>query len=88
MQHRSTSDKLSGANVTVAAVAVCMTLLASISHGQAIADHIAGVRVDGTVLRIRLASGKVMSGSELIGATLSLSQAGPLLPLKVKVEVR
>jgi len=85
MQHQSTSDKLSGANATVA-VAVGITLLTSISYGQGIADHIAGVRVDGTVLRIRLASGKVMSGSELIGATLSLSQAGPFLPLKVKVE--
>ena len=45
MQLQSTSNKLNGANATVAAVAIGVTLLASISHGQGIADHIAGVLV-------------------------------------------
>ena len=68
-----------------AAVATGITLASSF-WGQAMSDQIAGVQVDGTVLRIRFASGHVMSGRDLTGATLSFLQAGPFPPLKVKVE--
>jgi hypothetical protein len=69
-----------------AAVALGIALFPSISYGQEMSDRIASVHVDGTVLRIRFASSRVMSGNDLTGATLSLAQAGLSAPLKVKVE--
>jgi hypothetical protein len=53
---------------------------------QASPDRIAGIDVEGTVLRVRMTSGKVLSGPELVGATLSLAQPGDAAPRKVRVE--
>ena len=64
-----------------------MGLLTTPSHGADLSDRIAGVQVEGTMLRVRLESGRVLSGSDLVGATLSLAQAGEEAPLKVFVEL-
>ena len=48
-------------------------------------DRIAEVGVDGTVLRVRLASGKVLAGADLVGATLTLTRPGRRA-LRVRVD--
>jgi hypothetical protein len=49
-----------------------------VTTGTALADadlrKIAGIDVDGTTLKIILTSGEVLSGADLVGATLSLSE--------------
>jgi hypothetical protein len=68
------------------AACVMTGLLTVASYGQAVPDRIASVDVDGTAFRVQLVSGKVLSGSDLVGATLSLSQSGDAAPRKVKIE--
>jgi hypothetical protein len=68
------------------AVMALMIGLFSVScYGQTISDRIVSVDVDGTVLRVRLASEKILSGSDLTGATLTLAQPNAA-PLRVLVE--
>ena len=54
------------------------TLFLMLTTGTALADanlqKIAGIDVDGTTLKIILTSGEVLSGANLVGATLSLSE--------------
>jgi hypothetical protein len=59
--------------------------LLSIARGQGMPDRIASLEVEGTTFRIQLVSGKVLSGADLVGATLSLTQEGAGLR-KVKIE--
>lgn len=61
-------------------------LLTVISCKQSAPDRIASVDVDGTVFRVRFVSGKMLSGQDLVGATLSLSQGGSTEPLQVLIE--
>jgi hypothetical protein len=49
-------------------------------------ERIAGVDVQGTVFRVRLTSGRELSGAELVGATLSLVEAEHAAPRKVLIE--
>jgi hypothetical protein len=49
-------------------------------------DRIASVDVDGTVFRVRLSSGKALSGPDLVGATLSLAENGNAAPRKVFIQ--
>jgi len=67
------------------AVCLVMGLIAAASYGQAVPDRIASVDVEGTVFRVQLVSGKVLSGTDLVGATLSLSQSGDTTQ-EVKIE--
>jgi hypothetical protein len=66
------------------ALLLVVGLLAAVCRGRA-ADRIAGFDVDGDILRVRFASGAVMSGRDLVGATLTIAQADGAF-LKVKVE--
>src|SRR5450631_788859 len=61
-------------------------LLLATAYAQAVPDHIASVDVDGTDFRVRLVSGKVLSGPDLVGATLSLTQPGDAAPRKVLIK--
>ena len=61
---------------------LCATPVAA----QCGADRISGLEVEGTVFRIHLASGRVLSGRDLVGATLSLTQPGETAPRNVRVE--
>lgn len=63
-----------------------VTLFAIPVHGQSGADRIAGIDVNGTVFQVRLATGKVLSGHDLVGATLSLTRPGDVAQLKVRIE--
>jgi hypothetical protein len=56
-----------------------------VAHSNPVPDRIAEVGVDGTVLKVRLASGKVLAGADLVGGTLALTRPG-LAPLRVKIE--
>ena len=49
-------------------------------------DRIASVDVEGTTFLVRLASGKVLSGPDLVGATLSVSAAPNTPPREVFIE--
>ena len=71
---------------TPAFIALSVVLCATPVAGQCGADRILGLDVAGTVFRIHLASGKVRSGHDLVGATLSLTQPGATAPSKVRVE--
>lgn len=61
-------------------------LFAAASHGQALPDRIASVAVDGTIFRVELVSGKVLSGPDLVGATLSLSHSAGTAQQMIKIE--
>lgn len=49
-------------------------------------DRIVGIGVTGTTLEVRLASGRVLAGLELKGATLQLVAPGELTPQKVRID--
>jgi len=61
------------ARVLLAIVWTCC--VPTLVQGQE-ADRIVATEVDGTLLRVRLASGKELSGVDLVGATLSLALPG------------
>lgn len=61
-------------------------LLAATTYAQGLPDHIASVDVDGTNFRVRLVSGKLLSGPDLVGTTLSLTQVGDAAPRNVLIE--
>jgi hypothetical protein len=54
--------------------------------GTAGSDRIVTVRVQGTELRIELASGKVLAGKDLVGATLWLAVPGANTPARVRID--
>jgi hypothetical protein len=70
-------------------IPTAVALVSAASFGQTAPDRIASIDVDGTVFKIKLASGKVLSGTDLVGDTLSLNQPGrgPLKVLVQSVEV-
>ena len=71
---------------TCRAALLVTVLLAATSCKQSVPNRIASVDVDGTVFRVRFLSGKTLSGQDLVGAILSLSQAGGTEPLQVLIE--
>jgi len=70
--------------VVLASLALSVSCVAAVS--QSPSDRITGLEVDGTVFRIRLASGNVLTGRDLAGATLTLTQPGDAGPRRVRVE--
>jgi hypothetical protein len=69
-----------------AAAFVLVSLLCTSSYSEPAPDRIASIAVEGTDFRVRLVSGKVLSGPDLVGATLSLTESANALPRKVLVE--
>jgi len=71
------------------AVAICSLALASTVFGggpAAFQDRIAGVDVEGTVIAIRLKSGRALRGIDLKGATLTLTTSAHAAPQKIQIE--
>ena len=64
----------------------CAAVLPHAARGGAGPDRIASVAVEGTVFRVRLTSGTVLSGPDLVGATLTLAEDGDAAPRKVLIE--
>ena len=65
---------------------VCTVVLLAMARASAGADRIESVEVDGTLFRVHLASGKILSGADLVGATLTLAGSGEKTPQKVFIE--
>jgi hypothetical protein len=68
------------------ALLMIVAAVLSVAHSQVKPDRITSVEVAGTIFRIQMASGKVLSGADLVGATLSLTQSGNPTLRKVKIE--
>jgi ADYC domain-containing protein len=82
----ATRRKLSMLRTISAVTLLTAVVLSTNAYGQAVPDRIANVDVDGTVFRVRMASGKVLSGPDLVGATLSLREPGNAEPRKFFIE--
>jgi ADYC domain len=59
--------------------------LVAIARAEA-PDRITSIEVEGTMFRVRLSGGKVLSGPDLVGATLSVSGTANAAPLRVFIE--
>jgi hypothetical protein len=66
------------------ALSVVVALLAPCA--QAAPDRIESVDVNGTVFHVRLVSGKILSGPDLVGATLALASSGDAAPRNILIE--
>lgn len=64
---------------------VLLALCGMCASAHAAPDPIADVSVEGTILRVRLASGRMLAGADLVGATLTLARPGQQGPLRVRV---
>lgn len=64
--------------------AMLIAVAATSTYARA-GDRITGIAVQGTAFQVQLASGKMLSPQDLIGATLSLMQPGTPAPLTVRV---
>lgn len=66
-------------------VLVLLALCGPYGQSRAAPDRPAEIAVDGTVLRVRLQNGRVLSGVDLVGATLALTRPG-FRPLRVRID--
>lgn len=71
-----------GAHVILGILLNCGAL--TLVQGQA-RDRIVATEVDGTLLKVRLASGKELAGADLVGATLSLATPGAFARQSVRI---
>jgi hypothetical protein len=74
---------MSSRTILAAAVLAGAFIVAS---GAETRDRIGSVDVEGTAFRIRLGSGRVLSGHELVGATLSLAASSRSTPKKILID--
>lgn len=68
---------------------VALTLLlplAGSAGGETAVDRIVAIGVTGTTLEVQLASGKVLAGADLKGATLRLAVPGAQTPQQVRID--
>jgi hypothetical protein len=73
--------------IWIAGVSIAMACVSSaVAAARPSPDRIASIDVDGTVLQVRMASGKVLNIDDLLGATLTLSQPGGNAPMNVRIE--
>lgn len=72
--------------ISIAGVAIATAWGSSAAAAGPSPDRIASIDVEGTVLQVRMASGKVLNVDDLVGATLTLSQPGGSAPMNVRIE--
>lgn len=83
-----TTDTASRRGVLLAAVVSCLAALPALlaANASAAPDSIAAIEVQATTFHVRLDGGRVLSGRDLVGATLALVTPDGAGPAKVRID--